>query len=430
MTDKWYLETPGAAMCRDEREWIRTATAEVAGRTEDPQIVHIGVEMGASLHCSLAGAPGVVVVGVDLDVGKFRPGTTSEESFELIEGDSRIVHEQVRGDVHFLFVDGDHRQPSVMADMANWLPKVPVGGVVGFHDYGNYMLEWCKGVKAAVDGWNWSGWEEVPAAGSIRAFRRVAEGGSGRPLLYGSDPFGRIGFGVPYFRPNYAFWMWWSGLLMEGFEPGDVFLNDDNVPGEVSIPVAHNALVRSFLETECDTLLIIEDDHEGPVEIVRDMRFKAENWEYDVVCASYVNRRGVPRAIGGTFTGERNARGWQVHRDMREVASSGTQQVDVAALGLVFIRRWVVEAMLRDGDPAQTFWFEWAGANSQDITFYAECKRMGARVGVDRDHWLEHWGQTSWGKADFEAWLQLAARAHAGEAVPERPVFPGKYGRP
>lgn len=50
------------------------------------------------------------------------------------------------GSVDFAFVDANHTEPHVEADIKAWLPKIKVGGMLSGHDYG----EPC-GVKAAVD---------------------------------------------------------------------------------------------------------------------------------------------------------------------------------------------------------------------------------------------------------------------------------------
>jgi hypothetical protein len=227
--------------------------------------------------------------------------------------------------------------------------------------------------------------------------------------------FGKLGFGVPYFKGSYLFWRWWTWLVMNGFEPGDVFLNDEAVPGEVPIPMSHNLLMRQFLKTDCDTLCIIEDDHVADDDVVRRMRNKPENQAFDVVCASYTNRRGPPVPMGWHFTGLVDIRGWQLKRNLGEVALSGTQEYDGAGLGLVLIRRWVVEAMLGEEDPDWYSWFEWVGKNSQDIAFYRKAQDVGARVGVDRDNWIGHVGQCVYDKEDFVEWRERAVVTDGSE---------------
>jgi hypothetical protein len=84
-----------------------------------------------------------------------------------------------------------------------------------------------------------------------------------------------------------------------------------------------------------------------------------------------------------------------------EVAETGTQEYDCAALGLVLIRRWVLEAMQGYRKPEEMFWFDWRGRNSQDIRFYWDAKQVGARVGVDRDNDIGHVGQKIYTMREF-----------------------------
>lgn len=212
-------------------------------------------------------------------------------------------------------------------------------------------------------------------------------------MLGRGEPFGRLGVGVPYYKASYDFFRWWSWLLAGGLRPGDALLNGPEVPGEVPIPLAHNALVRAFLQSEADTLCIIEDDHVGDQDTVRRMREKRANWDFDVVCANYSNRRGDLFVVGVEFTGDVNAYGEvECLLDPMFAAENGTQEVDCAALGLVLVRRWVVEAMVGGEDPEEYHWFDWRGRNSQDVQFYWRVRDTGARVGVDRDTQIGHVG--------------------------------------
>lgn len=48
--------------------------------------------------------------------------------------------------VDFVYLDADHRYESVKADIAAWLPRVRIGGILAGHDYGLF-----QGVNQAVD---------------------------------------------------------------------------------------------------------------------------------------------------------------------------------------------------------------------------------------------------------------------------------------
>jgi hypothetical protein len=124
------------------------------------------------------------------------------------------------------------------------------------------------------------------------------------------------------------------------------------------------------------------------------MREKQENWDFDIVCANYVNRRMMP-ALTGYGLGGKTAAGEVICvLNWDEATKEGTQAVDGAAMGLVLIRRWVLDAMLAGGNPKEAFWCEWYGGNSQDITFYWKAREVGARAAVDRDANLGHIART------------------------------------
>ena len=55
--------------------------------------------------------------------------------------------------IDVLFIDGDHSEAGVMADIRVWLPKVRTGGAVAFHDVRNLL---CPGVSRALARMLWS----------------------------------------------------------------------------------------------------------------------------------------------------------------------------------------------------------------------------------------------------------------------------------
>lgn len=236
------------------------------------------------------------------------------------------------------------------------------------------------------------------------------------------DDFGKLGIGVPYFKAQYEFWRWWTWLLVGGFRNGDRILNSENVPGEVPIPLAHNALVLEFLpQKDLDTLLIIEDDHVGHQDTIERLRTKPENLDFDIVCASYTNRRNDLTAVGVMFkeNGVNDYGEITCIIEPLKVAKIGTQEYDCAALGCVLIRRWVLEAMLGDNKPEDYPFFDWRLRNSQDIQFYARAKAVGARVGVDRDNAIGHIGKYTYTMEDYykqrEGWLKGLSQQEAIE---------------
>lgn len=162
------LKLPPTGITQPEANWL---VEQAAALPEDAIIVHIGVAHGASLLCSRAGNEEARLVGIDTRLDRL-PLADGLDTVEMVEADSRTV--DFEDEVDWLFVDGDHSEGSVWADILNWHHRIVEGGVMAFHDYGNHKLRWCQGVKAAVDKWDWSEWQEVEAPGSIRAFRKGA----------------------------------------------------------------------------------------------------------------------------------------------------------------------------------------------------------------------------------------------------------------
>lgn len=73
------------------------------------------------------------------------------------------------GDIHCLFIDGDHSYESVKRDMEKWIPFIPVGGVVLFHDF--YCVH-TPGVERAVRELM-DNWRPLEGGGSIKVLRRT-----------------------------------------------------------------------------------------------------------------------------------------------------------------------------------------------------------------------------------------------------------------
>ena len=75
--------------------------------------------------------------------------------------------------IDLLFIDGDHEEGPVTADVALWLPKVRAGGWVALHDVRN--REW-PGVSRALSRllWRSTTLTDVRFADSIAAMKTVA----------------------------------------------------------------------------------------------------------------------------------------------------------------------------------------------------------------------------------------------------------------
>lgn len=184
-----YLTVKGDAMGGNERRLFKEQAENVVKRLgPNLLIMNIGVGPGATLHCLQAGAPQAKIVGLDINPRRLHPDAIQALSprVELKHGDSHSLALQAEypAPVHIVLVDGEHRRESVKQDIAGWTPKVPVGGVIMFHDY-DPAQRWLDrfpeivGVRQAIGqwkqetGWN-EEWKEAGRADSAIAFVRVA----------------------------------------------------------------------------------------------------------------------------------------------------------------------------------------------------------------------------------------------------------------
>lgn len=72
--------------------------------------------------------------------------------------------------IQLLFIDGNHKGWAVRADIKKWTPFVLAGGIVLFHDYSLY-----GGVKHPVDELMQEGWQRIPGASNMIAFKRIEQ---------------------------------------------------------------------------------------------------------------------------------------------------------------------------------------------------------------------------------------------------------------
>ena len=58
--------------------------------------------------------------------------------------------------IDFVFIDGDHSFLGITQDLAAWIPKVKVGGIVAGHDFSDSPRGWYGSVETVVRAWMYS----------------------------------------------------------------------------------------------------------------------------------------------------------------------------------------------------------------------------------------------------------------------------------
>jgi hypothetical protein len=177
MSDFWrMMRVPTGFLNEIGRAWLKDLATTIADRFDDPVFVNIGVGKGVSMHCLRAGALDARLVGVDIR----SPWSLRTQNVELLNAEFIIAPSaecwQEFDVVHLLFIDGSNAEDDVRADLAGWIPKVVVGGVVVWRCYGLPAPRW--NVTRPVDKWAAENvpefWEDVPVRGGKqgRAFER------------------------------------------------------------------------------------------------------------------------------------------------------------------------------------------------------------------------------------------------------------------
>ena len=188
--------------------------------------------------------------------------------------------------------------------------------------------------------------------------------------------FGTIAVGVRCGgRPDGLFFKCWTQLLCSGvFGKGDAVLSP-------SIELPHhwtaNCLVHDFMnKTQCDSLLLIDDDMVfEPSDFVA-LREHRTNYDYDMVQGLCCSRRPGHKPV---LLGE-SPNAADKYRMMHP--ETGDTTVEVAMLGMAFtlIRRSVFEAISDKGP----MFFRWGpDGRGEDTLFCQDARAAGKRLGVD-----------------------------------------------
>ena len=171
-----YKTVWGAQLTGPEREHIKACVELLAKDKPTLTAVNIGIMWGGTMWCIRAGAPHAQLYGVDITPDKWKITEREALAATIIQGDSRICHQDFEAPIDYLLIDGDHHYATVKADIAGWVPKCR--GIVTFHDYAPTELNMrqfpeLEGVKRAVDEWfsTQVGWVELPAPDSLRTFQ-------------------------------------------------------------------------------------------------------------------------------------------------------------------------------------------------------------------------------------------------------------------
>lgn len=230
------------------------------------------------------------------------------------------------------------------------------------------------------------------------------------------EGFGKIAVGARISSPHPSFVGCYAALVHEGMRDGDTLLMPTyRVPSHI----AANELMRDFLATDADTLLLIDDDMTFDAGLLDRMRDNPLNWEYDVVSAIATQRLVPPRAIVMRL-GEQpplpdSLDGIYYQLVMDDVQPGKTMRVGATGMAFTLIRRSVLEAMTNEHGPRHTWYVQW-GENGmgEDVWFCRRAGSLGYSIGVDVDAQVGHIGSVVYGYDEFDRWRKSEAKSGAG----------------
>lgn len=142
-------------------------------------IVNIGAGAGTSSLAMREARPASTMYTVDISKGGPHGGMENEINAFRLADMEHLLPVQVLGDsarmgqywafekADLVFVDGDHSDLGLRADIEAWLPNLKPGGIMAFHDYERDV--W-PAVQAVVDELM-AGFEQVLHVDTLIAFR-------------------------------------------------------------------------------------------------------------------------------------------------------------------------------------------------------------------------------------------------------------------
>lgn len=141
---------PGDFTVKRDRKHVLVDLVHERCPTRDVVVAEVGVRGGRTTEHLLSYCPQIVrVYAVDI----VAPGAAGQllrlDKVLFLHGRSVDMARTVEdGSLDLVFIDADHSEGAVRADIAAWRGKVRRGGVIAGHDYGSRNY---PGVKVAVD---------------------------------------------------------------------------------------------------------------------------------------------------------------------------------------------------------------------------------------------------------------------------------------
>ena len=186
--------------------------------------------------------------------------------------------------------------------------------------------------------------------------------------------FGSIAVAVRSGKPDPRFLQSYVGMILGGLRNGDRVLSP-------VIEMPHHwaacCIARDFLsDSDCDTLLMLDDDMTFEKDDLDQMRDNTTNHKYGVVQAMCCSRQPPHRPLILLESGDK-------YRPALPTEHTGTVSVGMVGLAFTLIRREALEAAMARCEKDELL-FNWGiDGRGEDQAFCKKVRASGIRIGVD-----------------------------------------------
>jgi len=197
--------------------------------------------------------------------------------------------------------------------------------------------------------------------------------------------FGKVAVGCRIGKhPEAAFFAAWTGLIVQGMRTGDIVLSPS---AHMPAHWAGDFLASQFMKSDCDSLLMIDDDMEFAPESLAAMRDKQANADYDIVFGLCTTREMPPKPVTLRRVDEER----ELYDRVYDFNEGDTIPVDTVGLAFTLIKRRVFEAFIHPNGLESTYFFAYGyGRETDETPFCRRARGYGFTMAVDTAVQIDH----------------------------------------
>lgn len=197
----------------------------------------------------------------------------------------------------------------------------------------------------------------------------------------------------------------WTNMIAYGLRRGDNIITPvRGQPGHV----AANIIARSFLDTNCHSLLLLDDDMEFPLDALDRLRNNVQNMDYDIAQGFCTHKTIPPHAVVLRLMEQPTAPlsfHGELYGALADIPDESVVDVDAVGLAFTLIKRHVIQDMVNGYGARHSSWFEWGRhTEGEDIVFSRICREHGFSMCVDTNVKIGHIGKYTYGWDSHQEW--------------------------